>query len=188
MLKKISLFIKSLVLCLFLSVGAAHASAPVNVSSIGMAVVNGISDVAVAFVDDSMQARGFRGFGRANKGFSMNFGGKGKSAANTNATKNNTATQSNAAKGAAAANPAVRAGLFGFLGGLGMMGMMMLGVGIFGGGFFLYVLAMMLIPVISSFFANKQKMQNQEIPTSSYSTNDLFKKPVDEEEKGSRRF
>ena len=101
MLKKISLFIKSLVLCLFLSVGAAHASAPVNVSSIGMAVVNGISDVAIAFVDDSMQARGFRGFGRANKGFSMNFGGKGKSAANTNATKNNTATQSNAAKGAA---------------------------------------------------------------------------------------
>ena len=127
-------------------------------------------------------------FGRANKGFSMNFGGKGKSAANTNATKNNTATQSNAAKGAAAANPAARAGLFGFLGGLGMMGMMMLGVGIFGGGFLLYVLAMMLIPVISSFFANKQKMQNQEIPTSSYSTNDLFKKPVDEEEKGSRRF
>ena len=50
----------------------------------------------------------------------------------------------------------------GFLGGLGMMGMMMLGVGIFGGGFLLYVLAMMLIPVIAGFFKNKQNMQNQE--------------------------
>ena len=187
-MKKFSLFIKSLVLCLFLSAGAAQASVSVNMSSIGTTVVNEIYDISAAFVDDAMQARGFGGFGRANKGFSMNFGGKGKSAANTNAAKNNTANQANTAKGAAAANPAARAGLFGFLGGLGMMGMMMLGVGIFGGGFLLYVLAMMLIPVISSFFANKQNMQNQEIPTSSYSTNDLFGKPGDEEEKGSRRF
>ena len=69
-----------------------------------------------------------------------------------------------------------------------MMGMMMLGVGIFGGGFLLYVLAMMLIPVIAGFFKNKQNMQNQEIPTSSYSASDLFRKPNDEDEKGSRRF
>lgn len=184
-MKKFSLFVNSLVLCLFLSFGAAHASTSVNISSIGMAVVNGFSDVAVSFVDDSLQARGFGGFGRANKGFSMNFGGKGKSAASTNASKNNTAANAN--KGTAA-NSAARAGLFGFLGGLGMMGMMMLGVGIFGGGFLLYVLAMMLIPVIAGFFKNKQNMQNQEIPTSSYSASDLFRKPNDEDEKGSRRF
>lgn len=177
MFKKISLFFKTFAVCLLLSVSAAKA----NPLSLESGLLNGVVDAVIATADDAIQARGFGGgFGRAaGKGFSMNFGGKGKAGAVNN--KNTGANKANAAN-----NTARRSGLMGFFGGLGMMGLMMLGLGIFGGGFILYILAMMIIPLIIGSMKSKQNMQNQEIPTSAYSSDDLFKK--NNEEKGNRRF
>lgn len=115
-----------------------------------------------------------RGFGR--RSFGMNFGGSGKSntaTANKNPTpKNTNATQNR------------RPGLLGFLGGLGMFSWLLLGAGLLGGGFLIYLLAMLLIPMIVGALAAKRKSASDDLPSSNYSSDELFK----EQDKDKRQF
>lgn len=116
-----------------------------------------------------------RGFGK--RGFGMNFGGSGKS--NTATVNKNTAQ-----KNANAAQPTKRPGLLGFLGGLGLFSWLLLGAGLLGGGFLIYLLAMLLIPMIIGALAAKRKAAADDLPSSNYSSAELFK----EQEKDKHQF
>lgn len=128
--------------------------------------------------DINKEVRGFRASPR--KGFGMNFGGN---KAQPQKDNKNFSTNNNANKNNATANkkPA-RSGLMGLLGGLGFMGLAMLGLGLFGGGFLIYLLIAMAIPFILGMM-NKNKMQQQEahgnINTKDMSSNDVLEKLKD---------
>lgn len=112
-----------------------------------------------------------RGFGR--RGFGMNFGGQGKSAATPlKSTPKNKATNT--------PNTQRRSDFWGFLGGLGMFSWLLMGVGLLGGGFLIYLLAMLLIPMIVGMIASSRKKALDDLPTSQYSQQDLFKDHSDQ--------
>ena len=77
-----------------------------------------------------------------------------------------------------------RPGLLGFLGGLGMFSWLLLGAGLLGGGFLIYLLAMLLIPMIVGALAAKRKSASDDLPSSNYSSDELFK----EQDKDKRQF
>ena len=56
---------------------------------------------------------------------------------------------------------------------------MMLGVGVLGGGFLIYMLIMFLLPSILAAFAGRKAASQEGIPTSQYSSQDLFKNRPD---------
>ena len=98
----------------------------------------------------------------------------------------NTATvnKNPAQKNANAAQPTKRPGLLGFLGGLGLFSWLLLGAGLLGGGFLIYLLAMLLIPMIIGALAAKRKAAADDLPSSNYSSAELFK----EQEKDKHQF
>lgn len=164
--------LKTVLLTLVLSLGLLSV-APASAQTLNL---NGFISSALEIVkfEPVHEARGFGGAARRG-GFGMNFGGnKGAS----NATRNNTTANNNAAANqrtaGTAAGTAGRAGLMGFLGGMGFMGLAMLGVGVFGGGFLIYLLAMFLLPSIIAAFTGRKQEQAAEMPTSHYSKDELF--------------
>lgn len=120
--------------------------------------------------------RGFRGASRS-RGFGMNFGGQGKNNAsptNNNLNKNNATNNQNAAKNPVN-NTNRRSGFWGFLAGMGIFSWLLMGGALLGGGFLIYLLAMLLIPMVIGFMAKrKQSAVEDELPTSRYSSEELF--------------
>lgn len=161
-------FIKAFILSILLafSVQSANAQSLNFNSNLVLDKVNSLLSL-----DFQTKARGFRSSG-SRKSFGMNFGGNGSKTNNTTANKNNT-TDNKAANNTATNNSAKKAGLLGFLGGLGLMGLLMGGFGLLGGGFLIYLLIAFLIPFVIAYFKNKQ---NNNLATSSLSSTDLFKK------------
>lgn len=150
--------------------------------------------------------RGF-GFG-SRRGFGMNFGGSGKKGTTTSSsgtTSNSgtaagtagaagaagTAASGTAAAGAAKTGAAGRAPfLGGFLGSLGMMGLMMMGASLLGGGFLIYLLIAFLVPMLIARFA--QNRQQDQLQTAKLDQDELFTQDSQEkpepEQPNQRRF
>lgn len=176
-------FLRTLLLTAVLTLAFASLK-PAQAQPLNLSLTSVISEILKApapLMDEEV-----RGFGRRGGGFGMNFGGSGrtagKSTANTAASKNQTNATNNTqnrTQNATAANTARRSGLLGFLGGMGLMGMMMLGVGVLGGGFLIYMLIMFLLPSILAAFAGRKAASQEGIPTSQYSSQDLFKNRPD---------
>ena len=124
-----------------------------------------------------------RGFGRRG-GFGMNFGGNGKGGASNTVNRNNTATNTNTKNNTNATSR--RSGFLGFLGGLGMFSWLLLGAGLLGGGFLIYFLAMLLIPLLMGMFASKRQNAADDLPSSQYSSSELFKEPP--QDQNQRKF
>lgn len=161
-------FLKTLILSMFVVFSIQSANAQ------SLTLTNtAILDKAISFLtlDFDTQARGRSSGSR--KSFGMNFGGNGSK--NNSVTTNNKTADNNATKNNTTANntSAKKAGLLGFLGGLGLMGLLMGGFGLLGGGFLIYLLIAFLIPFVIAYFKNKQ---NNNLATSSLSSNELFKK------------
>lgn len=166
LLRMLKLLLSSILITLMLSQSASALSGQTSAGAALAEVLFSGLDSMDRLIEQ--QVRGFRAPSR------MNFGG-GKGSANSSSAKaNNTSagnkTNSNNKSGAK------KSGLMGFLGGLGMMGLLFLGVGVFGGAFLLYLLAMMLIPVILSFFGRGRAgaQAGGEIPTAGVSGSRLF--------------
>ncbi len=129
--------------------------------------------------------RGFRGASRS-RGFGMNFGGQGKnnaSPANNNLNKNNAANNQNASKNNINANKP-RSGFWGFLAGMGIFSWLLMGGALLGGGFLIYLLAMLLIPMVMGFMAQRKKASvEDELPTSRYTSEELFGSKENQDDK-----
>ena len=163
---KYALFAISLSLCINKAQATPMISFAHDIASNIVNVING---------DVNKEVRGFRAAPR--KGYGMNFGG-GNNKAQPQKDNKNFSSNNNANKNNATANKTpTRSGLMGLLGGLGFMGLAMLGLGLFGGGFLIYLLIAMAIPFIIGMM-NKNKMQAQEaqsnINTKDMSSNDVL--------------
>lgn len=130
----------------------------------------------------SQEVRGIR-FGGSRKNYGMNFGGNGtKNTATNNATKNQKTNTNNQT------TSPMRSGLLGFLGGMGLMGLLMGGLGVLGGGFLIYMLIAMLLPMLFASFRNRQENSMQENMATSKIFENRYKQNQDEKHNDDARF
>lgn len=169
--RMLKLLLSSILITLMLSQSASAISGQTSAGAALAEMLFSGLDCADRIIDQ--QIRGFRAPS------SMNFGGGKGAAKSSSANKTNSADKTNNANSsskAAQSGTKKRSGLLGFLGGLGMMGLLFLGAGLFGGGFLIYMLIMMLLPVILSYFGRRKAgaQAGGDIPTAGVSGSRLF--------------
>ena len=181
--RMLKLLLSSILITLMLSQSASAISGQTSAGAALAEMLFSGLDCADRIIEQ--QIRGFRAPS------SMNFGGGKGAAKSSSANKTNSANTTNSANKtnsadktnnanssskAAQSGTKKRSGLLGFLGGLGMMGLLFLGAGLFGGGFLIYLLIMMLLPVILSYFGRRKAgaQAGGDIPTAGVSGSRLF--------------